>query len=324
LLVGRPTRTMAIAAVTDYLDAIAIKEGELLEAQRVLAKLEKPPFELTAIRVGDVFLGAISKIQRRRAAAEELQTLPSGSARPDSLSPHVDSASTRSARVAQSLLTQIENLRREGKPLRLGSEQALSEFHGVGLAVLRQALRILDARGCTESQRGRLGGVVARAPSARGAIETTLTYLSAVRIDQLELLSWVAAFGDVLNTLAIERWSEDDQRRSEALLSSAGTLQGRWKSLLICAQWDACDNRVLALVARCTAAYQVRFVPDGYHVRARERDAYQAALLERARAMSRQDLQGARDAIHNQSSVLERVVERLLDDGQRVGSGVAP
>jgi DNA-binding FadR family transcriptional regulator len=211
------------------------------------------------------------------------------------------------------LLLEIELLRREGKPLWLGSEQALSERYGVGLAVLRQALRILDARGITESQRGRGGGVMARMPPARGAIETTLTYLSATRLDQLELLSWVAAFDDVLNTLAVERWCDDDQRRSEALLSPASASQGRWKSLLTCVQWDACGNRVLALAARTTAAYQVRFVPDGYHVRQLDRSELQTALLERARAMSRQDLQGARDAIHNQSFVLERVVERLLD-----------
>jgi DNA-binding FadR family transcriptional regulator len=314
LLVGRPSRSMAIAAIADYLDAVAVKESELSEAEAVLATAAKPPIATTATRIGDLALEAILEVQRRRAAAEGLQA-PShdnGGMNRQAASP-ANSGATRSAGVAECLLVEIEHLRRAGKSLRLGSEQALSERYGVGLAVLRQALRILDARGITESHRGRLGGIAARVPSARGAIETTLTFLSATHLDQLELLSWVAAFSDIINTLAVERWSDDDQRRSEALLSPAGASHGRWKSLLTCVQWDACGNRVLALVARCAAAYQVRFVPDNYHVRQGDRNAYQVALLDRARAMSRQDLQGARDAIHNQSYVLERVVERLLE-----------
>jgi DNA-binding FadR family transcriptional regulator len=312
LMVGRPSRSMAISAIADYLEAITVNESELNEARTVLAKMATPPIAMTAIHIGDIYIGAVEEVQRRRAIGTRPRSAEPGD-RDLSAAPPTACRVTRSARVAQSLLLEIEQLRREGKPLRLGSEQVLSERHGVGLAVLRQALRILDARGITESHRGRMGGVIGRVPPARGAIETTLTYLSMTRLDQLELLSWVAAFDDALNTLAVERWSDDDQRRSEALLSPAGVSRGYWKALLTCVQWDACGNRVLALVARTTAAYQVRFVPDGYHIRQCDRAAYQVALLERARAMSRQDLQGTRDAIHNQSFVLERVVERLLD-----------
>jgi DNA-binding FadR family transcriptional regulator len=314
LVVGRPSRGMATAAIADYLEAIMIRETELAEAQTALSSLTKLPTTMADARIGDVFVAAIEEVHQRQAIQKETEarTAPILDASLRHALPGC-AGSTRSAGIARHLMGEIKRLVSANETLWLGTETSLSEQYSVGLAVLRQALRILDAGGFTESRRGRAGGVTGRVPPARGAIETTLTYLSALHLDQLELLPWVAALGDKLNTLAVERWSEDDQRKSEALLGNVGSLQGRWKSLLMCVQWDACGNRVLALVARCAAAYQVRFVPDDYHVRPRDRSAYQEALIEHARAMSRRDLKGARDAIHGQRCVLQRVVERLAD-----------
>jgi hypothetical protein len=100
-----------------------------------------------------------------------------------------------------------------------------------------------------------------------------------------------------------------------ALLSPSNPLHARWELWLTFVQWEACGNGVLAFVARCTAAYQMRFVPE-HHISLRYLRYYQESLLERAHAMSRRDLRGARDAYRNHSAVLEGGLESLLD---RVG-----
>jgi DNA-binding FadR family transcriptional regulator len=314
LLVGSPSRAMAVAEIADYLQAIAVKESELVEAQSVLAGMTSVPGEMTAIRTGDVFTAAIAEVRRRRADADHAHvqraTVEDEDVRATS---QAKSATNGSARVAQSLLAEIERLRLSGKPLWLGSEQVLCERHEVGRPVLRQALRILESRGIIESHRGRFGGIQATVPSVRGAIETTLSYLSTAGLDQFELLRWTNCLGDRLNTFAVARWSDDDQRRTEALLSPSSPLYARWELWLTFVQWDACGNRILVFVARCTAAYQMRFVPDGHHISDRDLNDYQESLLERARAMSRRDLRGARDAFQIQSVVLERGLEPLLD-----------
>jgi DNA-binding FadR family transcriptional regulator len=313
LMVGSPSRSMAIGAIADYLETIAVKDSELAEARAVLARMASGRAGVTAIRTCDVFTAAVAEIRRR---AETNQGHAPGAAidEGDARTPlQANSAANSSARVARSLLAEIERLRRDGKPPWLGSEQALCERHGVRRPILLQALRILEARGVIESRRGRFGGIDARLPSVRGAIEAALSYLSTVHLDRFEALHWTASLDDVLNTFAVERWSDEDQRRTEALLSPSNPLHAKWQLRLTLVQWDACRNRVLAFVARCNAAYQMRFVPDGHHISARDLRDYQESLLERSRAVSRRDLRGAREALQNQNVVLERGLESLLD-----------
>jgi DNA-binding FadR family transcriptional regulator len=212
----------------------------------------------------------------------------------------------------QSLLREIDGLRCVGKPLWLGSEQALCERHEVRRPMLLQALRILESRGIIKTYRGRFGGIEATALSIRGAIEAAMNYLSTTRLDRFEALHWATLLGERLNTFAVERWSDDDQRQTEALLVPENPLHD-WGLWLTFVQWDACRNRMLGFVARCIAAYQIRLVPNGYFMSERDITDYDNSLLERARAMSRGDLSAARHAYDIQSDVLVRSLERGLD-----------
>jgi DNA-binding FadR family transcriptional regulator len=316
LVVGSPSRSMAITAIADYLEASAITADELVEARTVLCKMVDTTVAAPAIRTCDVFVAAIEEAELRRVVVHDAQAqLPHlgqiGARTPPAAG--VDDISP--ARIARLLLLEIERMRHAGELLWLGSEEELCERHGVGHAVLRQALRILDARGLTESRRGRFGGIMARIPSVRGPIEVTLSYLSREPLCQSDLFAWSVSFNATLNTLAVERWSDDDQRRFESLLHRLRGLDDNWVPVLMCALWDACGNRALALVARCVAAYQIRFVPDGHDVTPSERDIYQVALIERARAMSSQDRRGACDAFCEQTFALERMLERSLNRG---------
>jgi DNA-binding FadR family transcriptional regulator len=316
LVVGSPSRSMAIEAIADYLEAAAVTAGELIEARTVLCKMADTTVAAPAIRTRDVFVAAIEEAERRRVAVREAQAqLPHLEEIAARILPAVSVDDIRPARIARRLLLEIEHMRHAGELLWLGSEEQLCERHGVGHAVLRQALRILDARGVTESRRGRFGGIKAQAPSVRGPIEATLSYLSREPLRQSDLFSWSMSFNDILNTLAVERWSDGDQCRFESLLLRLRGLDDNWVPVLMCALWDACGNRALALVARCVAAYQIRFVPDGHDVTQSERDIYQVALIERARAMSSRDRRGARDAYCEQTFALEKMLERSLNRG---------
>lgn len=313
LLIGSPSRLMAIDAIADYFDAIAVDTCELIEAQTVLAGMAKAYVAMTAIRTGEIFLAALAEAQRRRTVIGP-QAAPAHTGYADAQgAPLVKVRGDRVSQVAHNLLIEIERLRHANQPLWLGTEQALCELHNVGRAVLRQTLRILEARGIVESHRGRFGGIKAIVPSVRGAIETTLSYLSTASLHQSDLLPWTNALGNSLNTLALERWSDTAQNRFKALQDTSNPAHADWELRLTNVQWDACGNRVLAFVARCVATYQIRFLPEGHYVTQRDRWAYQEALLEGAYAMSRQDRQGVRDACSSQSIVLERMLEPFVD-----------
>jgi DNA-binding FadR family transcriptional regulator len=313
LTVGDPPRSMAISAIAEYLEAIAVTDQELAEALAVLGKTAGRKVGLTANHCSDVFTAAIAEIQRyaQRDQADAPHTII------DDVHPGTklrgNSMPNSSARVALRLQAEIERLRRDDKPPNLGSEHELCERYGVGRPILLQALRILEARGVIESRRGRFGGIDGRVLSVRGAIEAALSYLSTVHLDRFDALRWTNSLDEALNTFAVERWSDENQRRTEALLSPSNALHANWQLWLTLVQWDACGNRVLAFVARCNAAYLMRFVPDGHHISARDLRDYQASLLERSRAISRRDLRGAREALQYQNEVLERGLEFLLN-----------
>jgi DNA-binding FadR family transcriptional regulator len=323
LVVVTPSQSIAFCAIADYLQGIGVHESELQEAQAALEAMlciavdvaadEEWPRQVARIgcdenRVANLFLKAIAEVRRRHLAVQstEPERTPLGA---------TADIENRPAMIANDLLSRIRSLNAADQTDWLGTEQELSDRYAVGKVVLRQALRILEARGLTQARRGRSGGIHLRVPQARGALEAALSYLSAVPLQHHELVAWATLFGELINELAVARWSDREEVQLRACIADSTHLEERLVMLLVRLEWDACRNPVLALIARCIAAYHVRFVPDNYHATDHELQALRESLVVRTRAISRSDLPVAREAFRHGNRVLARMFRRSLGVG---------
>lgn len=99
-----------------------------------------------------------------------------------------------------------QRIRADGwEPGRLiGSESELCETYGVGTAAIREAARILEARGIASSRRGPGGGLFVTRPERSLVTDAARRYLSCVGVDRGDLFEvWQA-----LEQLAISRLTE--------------------------------------------------------------------------------------------------------------------
>ncbi|TAM65128.1 FCD domain-containing protein [Mycobacterium sp.] len=75
----------------------------------------------------------------------------------------------------------------------IGSESGLCEIFGVGTATVREAARILEARGVAKARRGPGGGLFVTQPEQSLVTDAARRYLSHVGVDRGELFEvWMA------------------------------------------------------------------------------------------------------------------------------------
>lgn len=82
-----------------------------------------------------------------------------------------------------------EDLIRQGWPVGMiyGSEAGLSKRFQVGRAVVREAARVLEVRGCARMRRGPNGGLQVLCPSREQSVEMTADYLGLFGIEARDL-----------------------------------------------------------------------------------------------------------------------------------------
>jgi DNA-binding FadR family transcriptional regulator len=66
----------------------------------------------------------------------------------------------------------------------LGSQSMLAAHFGVGRAVVREAIRILEARGSIRTSRGPHGGVIVATPDERATVRNAVQYFQLVGVDR--------------------------------------------------------------------------------------------------------------------------------------------
>ncbi|WP_161600464.1 FadR/GntR family transcriptional regulator [Mycolicibacterium hodleri] len=75
----------------------------------------------------------------------------------------------------------------------IGSEAELISQHGVGVAAVREAVRILEARGLARTRRGPGGGLLVTAPDRRLVTDAARRHLEHAGVDRAELFEvWLA------------------------------------------------------------------------------------------------------------------------------------
>jgi DNA-binding FadR family transcriptional regulator len=321
LVVVSPSQSLTVNVIADYLSGLGVRDDELDEAQVLLESMKAverdfraqdpaAPDDNDALaedhRVANLFLAAIEAVRGRSAGGSGT------SAQTCDASTTSAEFESRPVTIANDLLTHLRGSSAALQSEWLGTEQDLCVRYSVGRVVLRQALRILEARGVTRTHRGRSGGIQLRAPQARGALEAALSYLSAAPLKNHEILAWATVFGERINALAVERWSDTEEARLKSCIAGAGHPDEQLPMLLVRLEWDACRNSVLALIARSIAVYHFRFVPDTYHATDREWQRLRDLLVVRTHAISRGDPNTAREAFRDGNYILAQMFQRSL------------
>jgi DNA-binding FadR family transcriptional regulator len=331
LVITRPSRDEAIDAVADYLQISGVADAELVEALLALDWMtaagssnsapDQPPLPAAADPVSDaragsaahrtpnaaigLFASAFAEVRRRLAGEVD------GVAETPPLRSYGADTVNRAADLAARLAGDIALLRKSGPRVRLGTEDELCHRYVVGHAVLRQAVCILETYGLIATRRGRGGGIEARIPHPRGAMEMTLSYISSNAHNRAELLTTCALLFDVTAVLAGARWSDDDQRWLDR--SVAGTvdfLKDGAEMLYYRAEWKATRNRALEFMVRTLAAYHNRFLPDVYYAAGNAVDQLRDTFEERIRAIARNDIAAAQSAMQRRSQLLREWMRR--------------
>lgn len=100
---------------------------------------------------------------------------------------------------------------------RLGTETELMARYGVGRSVLREALILIARDGLAEMRRGKIGGLVVRAPSEPLIVANLQTYLDLVVEDFDEIWRIRRELEAFALTLAIDRFEAGDLSEFERL-----------------------------------------------------------------------------------------------------------
>lgn len=101
----------------------------------------------------------------------------------------------------------------------LGSERDLIERYGVGRAVLREAVRILEHHGAATMRRGPGGGLVVTAPDVDAVEWPAALYLDFVNVTTGDLVSARTALELSAIALAVERLDEEGVAALRATLA---------------------------------------------------------------------------------------------------------
>ncbi|MEE3623699.1 hypothetical protein UCD39_06800 [Nitrospirillum sp. BR 11752] len=146
---------------------------------------------------------------------------------------------------------------------RLGSLPDLAQRYDASLAVMVEAVRILEDLGVVESRRGRGGGVVLSVPSPACIMRMVHGFLAAARLDRLQCDD----FTDALNTVVIEQAATlgagGHMRALESIAQGMEQTPSRPSNLLLYLEmmrgiYDIVGNGVLHTLIRCIAGHKTR------------------------------------------------------------------
>lgn len=144
---------------------------------------------------------------------------------------HWPTGKTLGARLAH----QIENrIRLEGwEPGRfIGSEADLCETYGVGTAAVREAARILDARGLATARRGPGGGLFVSQPERSLVTDAARRYLTHAGVDRGDMFEvWMALEQLAIGKLAVSIDAAGANRLRELLAKEQTDGAQAWTEL---------------------------------------------------------------------------------------------
>ncbi|WP_319453111.1 MULTISPECIES: FadR/GntR family transcriptional regulator [unclassified Mycobacterium] len=141
------------------------------------------------------------------------------------------------------------------------SEDDLRSQFGVGRAVVREAVRLLEHHGVARMRRGPYGGLVIQAPDARALTRAVVVYLEYVGTTVEDLLAARSVFEPYAAKMAADRISETDAVGLRQALEAENHFEGPLpaRDAVHRELAAACDNKVIALfidvVVQLTARY---------------------------------------------------------------------
>ncbi|MBF6472583.1 FadR/GntR family transcriptional regulator [Nocardia abscessus] len=138
-------------------------------------------------------------------------------------SPHPEG---KSRKLGEIVADRIENsIMQMGWPIGrvIGSEAELLEQHQVSRAVLREAIRLLEAHGTATMRRGPGGGLVVTKPDARAVIRSAAVYLDSEAITPDKLSAARIAIELIAVQLAAEAIDEEGIKELRAVLEHEKT-----------------------------------------------------------------------------------------------------
>ncbi len=198
----------------------------------------------------------------------------------------------RGVRLVQTILKDVARAA-SADGLRFGSEDDLCERYGASKPVLRQALRILQARGLLQSQPGRGGGIMLSTPSPDAVIDLAVTYLCSLRFDRRDTRVPLYLLGKAARQLAatrLMREREDQLQRLQACISDLDEHNFaqplRWEI-------DAIGNPIIEIFIRCMIVYNAMTMPAVSLCPDAAVQQFRNSLAERIDAIRRGDLRTA-------------------------------
>jgi DNA-binding FadR family transcriptional regulator len=114
----------------------------------------------------------------------------------------------------------------------IGSESDLCAMFGVGTAAVREAARILEARGVAKSRRGPGGGLFVTKPEQSLVTDAARRYLSHAGVDRGDLFEvWMALEQLAISKLATTIDQADAARLRELLYKEVSDTPRLWRQL---------------------------------------------------------------------------------------------
>ncbi|MDB6061439.1 MAG: GntR family transcriptional regulator [Verrucomicrobiaceae bacterium] len=333
LFVSKPTRDEALIAIVNYLRSDGAELWELNEALIQLDWLALKALDTAANRVTHVTASTqlihtpigTSAIQSANRVLSFFATaihtaLRAGEPDSEVTTRNTNCASiqnadcngktiTSAAKFADQLRAQIQQQSGlSATDIWLGTEEELCDRYVVSRAVLRQALCILEADGISMARRGRSGGVLARKPDPGRAIDIVAGYLSSDSSLHQDELAFSHALYEVTTKLACERWSALDDQRFLSL-TAQGIPQFCGNATMSCfdIEWKAMRNRPLEFLMRALAAYNTRFLSNGFNASAAAMRQLHDSHLDRLRAIADRDAAAAGQIFARRMALFEQL-----------------
>lgn len=250
LVVLRPELDATAAAVADTLRWSGVTAEDVQEGRAFLSSLEaasspNPPFGLA--------VACFDKLEA--AASDKPPCAPAMSGGAEASG--VNLASHVAWRITQGITH--EGCRTQQ---RLGTLWELADHYGVSLAVIIDAVRILEDAEVAACVKGRTGGVTLRLPSGDAVVTAVHAYLAAAGATEAQCVAICQPLNLRAARLAAERRSPDGLEQVGEALEAMRAARGAgvmrtWYELQKVLHEQA-GNCALHLITRCLAAFTVR------------------------------------------------------------------
>jgi DNA-binding FadR family transcriptional regulator len=198
----------------------------------------------------------------------------------------------RGVRLVQTILKDVARAASAGG-LRFGSEDDLCERYGASKPVLRQALRILQARGLLQSQPGRGGGIMLSTPAPDAVIDLAVTYLCSLRFARRDTRVPLYLLGKATRQLAATRLMREREDQLLRLQACIGQLDEHNFAQPLRWEIDAIGNPIIEIFIRCMIAYNAMTMPAVSRCPDAAVQQFKNSLAERIDAIRRGDLRTA-------------------------------